>query len=110
MGLLKEKYANIDFGVGPLPEQNGGFASFAGGDSIGIPAGSKKVKEAWEFIQWCLKHDTQINEFAKNWQGSRPNKQHLAGKCCLLGRDPCQFSLNLSLRRTIGRTYFAAAL
>jgi multiple sugar transport system substrate-binding protein len=76
IGLLKEKYSNIDFGVGPLPGQNGGSASFAGGDSIGIPAGSKKVNEAWEFIQWCLKDDTQINEFAKN--GSIPVRTDIA--------------------------------
>ena len=76
IGLLKEKYPNINFGVAPLPGQNGGSASFAGGDSIGIPKGCKKVKEAWEFIQWCLQDDTQINEFAKN--GSIPVRTDIA--------------------------------
>jgi multiple sugar transport system substrate-binding protein len=76
IGLLKEKYPNINFDVAPLPGQNGGSASFAGGDSIGIPKGSKKVKEAWEFIQWCLQDDTQINEFAKN--GSIPVRTDIA--------------------------------
>lgn len=76
IGLLKEKYPNINFDVAPLPGENGGSASFAGGDSIGIPKGSKKVKEAWEFIQWCLQDDTQINEFAKN--GSIPVRTDIA--------------------------------
>ena len=76
IGLLKEKYPNIHFDVAPLPGQNGGSASFAGGDSIGIPKGSKKVKEAWEFMQWCLQDDTQVNEFAKH--GSIPVRTDIA--------------------------------
>jgi multiple sugar transport system substrate-binding protein len=76
IGLLKQKYPNINFGVAPLPGLNGGSASFAGGDSIGIPKGSKNVKEGWEFIKWCLQDDTQIEEFAKN--GSIPVRTDIA--------------------------------
>lgn len=76
IGLLKQKYPNINFGVAPLPGENGGSASFAGGDSIGIPKGSKNFKEAWQFIQWCLGSDTQIDYFAKN--GSIPVRTDIA--------------------------------
>jgi multiple sugar transport system substrate-binding protein len=76
IGLLPRDYPKIDFGVTPLPGKTGGSASFAGGDCIGIPKGSKNVDEAWKFIQWCLQEDTQINYFAKN--GSIPVRTDLS--------------------------------
>jgi multiple sugar transport system substrate-binding protein len=76
IGLLTRDYPKIDFGVTPLPGKTGGSASFAGGDCIGIPKGSKNVDEAWKFIQWCLQEDTQINYFAKN--GSIPVRTDLS--------------------------------
>ncbi|MBV8970122.1 MAG: sugar ABC transporter substrate-binding protein [Verrucomicrobia bacterium] len=70
IGILKEKYPNVDFGVAPLFGQNGETSSFAGGDSIGIPKGSKNVEAAWKFINWCLGDNVQIEQFAKH--GSLP--------------------------------------
>ncbi|MCC7448226.1 MAG: sugar ABC transporter substrate-binding protein [Anaerolineae bacterium] len=62
---LKKEHKDIDFGVGFLPGEKGGKSSFAGGDSISIPKGSKRVAEAWEFITWCLDEKTQLDEYAK---------------------------------------------
>jgi len=65
---MKANHPEIEFGVTYLPGQNGGKSSFAGGDSIAIPKGSKYVKEAFEFIQWTLSDNVQLEQFAKNSQ------------------------------------------
>jgi multiple sugar transport system substrate-binding protein len=70
IGILKEKFPDVEFGVAPLFGREGGTSSFAGGDSIGIPKGSKNVEAAWKFITWCLGADVQIEQFAKH--GSLP--------------------------------------
>ena len=76
IGTLKTKYPNVDFGVTYLPGQNGGKSSFAGGDNIGIPKGSKHVNEAFDFISWLLSDDTQVEQVAKN--GGVPVRTDLA--------------------------------
>lgn len=76
IGALKKDYPKLNFGLTPLPGEKGGSSSFAGGDVIGIPAGSKNVKEAQDFITWCLSEDVQIQQFAKN--GSIPVRADLA--------------------------------
>jgi multiple sugar transport system substrate-binding protein len=76
IGTLKLQHPNVDFGLTYLPGENGGWSSFAGGDTIGIPRGSKNPQGAWDFITWCLSSDVQINEFAKN--GSIPVRTDLA--------------------------------
>jgi multiple sugar transport system substrate-binding protein len=44
-----------DFGIAPLPGQNGGTAStFDGGDDFVIPKGAKNASGAWEFVKWML--------------------------------------------------------
>jgi multiple sugar transport system substrate-binding protein len=63
---VKQKYPDIDFGVTPLPGETGGQSSFAGGDTIAIPAGSDRVDEAFEFLTWFLSDDVQIEQLAKN--------------------------------------------
>lgn len=76
IGSLKKEHPNIDFGVSYLPGKDGGTSSFAGGDTIGIPRGSKHSAEAFDFIKWCLSDDVQIEQFAKN--GSIPVRTDLA--------------------------------
>lgn len=65
ISLLKNDHPEIEFGVVPLPGQNGGSSSFAGGDSVGIPAGSKHVAEAFEFIGWMTTEEVQLEQYAK---------------------------------------------
>jgi len=76
IGNLKKSYPNLKFGLAPLPGQTGGVSSFAGGDLIAIPVGSKNVQAAQEFISWCLSADVQVQQFAKN--GSIPVRSDLA--------------------------------
>lgn len=76
IGTLKNQYPKVDFGLTYLPGKNGGWSSFAGGDTIGIPRGSAHVKEAFDFISWCLTDKVQIDQFAKN--GSIPVRTDLA--------------------------------
>lgn len=68
IGTLKANFPDLDFGVTYLPGKDGGKSSFAGGDSIGIPAGSKFVKEAFEFIEWTFSEEVQIEQYAKSSQ------------------------------------------
>ena len=76
IGTLTTKYPNVNFGVTYLPGQTGKWSSFAGGDTISIPKGSKYPKEAFEFISWCLTPAVQVDQFAKN--GSIPVRTDLA--------------------------------
>jgi multiple sugar transport system substrate-binding protein len=85
IAILKDKYPDIDFGIAPLFGQNGGTASFAGGDSIGIPKGLKNADAAWRFISWCLGDDVQVQLFAKH--GSLPVRTDI-GSDALKSVDP----------------------
>ena len=76
IGTIKNKYPQLDFGVAYLPGQNGKWSSFAGGDSMAIPRGSKHPKEAFDFISYCLSEAVQVQQFAKN--GSIPVRSDLA--------------------------------
>lgn len=73
---LKTGDTAFDFGVTFLPGKEGGVSSFAGGDSIGIPAGSRYVDEAFEFITWLLSDEVQLEQYAANY--SLPVRTDLA--------------------------------
>jgi multiple sugar transport system substrate-binding protein len=50
-----------EFGIAPLPGQNGGPGStFDGGDDFVIPKGAKNASGAWEFIKWMLQPQIQV--------------------------------------------------
>lgn len=54
-GNLKE------FGIAPLPGENGGPGStFDGGDDFVIPNGAKNASGAWEFVKWMLEQQQQV--------------------------------------------------
>lgn len=77
VGTLKQQFPNINFGVAPFPSEDGSsVSSFAGGDVIGVPKGSQHVNEAFDFINWCLTDNTQVELFAKG--GSIPVRTDLA--------------------------------
>lgn len=52
-------------GVAPIPGPDGGESTFVGGDAIGISASSKNQDAAWEFIEWTLSDDAQLEVLAK---------------------------------------------
>jgi multiple sugar transport system substrate-binding protein len=53
-------------GVAPIPGINGGESTFVGGDAIGISATSKNADAAWDFLQWTLGDEAQVEVLAKN--------------------------------------------
>ena len=63
---LQANYPDVDFGVTPLPGQNGGQSAFAGGDTIAIPAGSTRIEDAFAFFNWYFSEEVQVEHIAKN--------------------------------------------
>lgn len=72
----KSANPDMNFGVAFLPGKDGGSSSFAGGDVIAIPAGSKYVSEAFEFMKWLTSDEVQLEYYAK--EGSLPVRTDLA--------------------------------
>jgi multiple sugar transport system substrate-binding protein len=71
------KDATFDWGVAPLPAPDGsGTSAFIGGDIASITATSKHPDEAWNFIEWSLGDENQVDVVAKN--GSLPSRIDLA--------------------------------
>jgi len=66
ISALRADYPDIDFGVGYLPGNEGDWSSYAGGDDIGIPQGAQNVEGAWDFIEWSLQTEQQVENLAKN--------------------------------------------
>ena len=106
ISILKNEHPNIDFGVSYLPGQNGGKSSFAGGDSIGVPTGSKYVKEAFEFIEWLYSDEVQLElyakannlpvrlDLAKNKYFDEDPRMEIAATAMGLGRTPYSLTYN----------------
>ncbi len=68
ISTLKNNYPDINFGLTFLPGQDGGVSSFAGGDSIAITSSSPYTAEAFEFIEWVLSEEIQLEMFAARGQ------------------------------------------
>ncbi len=70
--------SEVDFGVGTalIPAADGkNFSSFSGGDSLTVMKDCKNQDAAWNFIQYLLSEDVQVEELAKN--GSLPARSDL---------------------------------
>jgi multiple sugar transport system substrate-binding protein len=76
IALLTNQYPDLDFGLTFLPGKDGGRSSFAGGDNIAIPTGSGHVEEAFEFLEWVLSDEVQLEIYARN--GHLPMRTDLA--------------------------------
>ena len=67
IALVKEQNPTMDFGVALLPGvKSGQVSSFAGGDIVTIPKGSKRVDDAIDFMKFLLSEDTQVEVYARN--------------------------------------------
>ena len=56
----------MDFGITLLPGvETGQVASFAGGDIVTIPKGSKRVDDAVDFMKFMLSDEVQVEVYAK---------------------------------------------
>ena len=56
----------FDAGVAGIPGPKGGGSTFVGGDGIGISKDSKKAAQAWNFLNWLMSEDAQVQVLAKN--------------------------------------------
>jgi multiple sugar transport system substrate-binding protein len=66
IALVKEQNPEMDYGVTLLPGvESGQVASFAGGDIVTIPKGSKRVDDAIDFMKWLLSDEVQVEGYAK---------------------------------------------
>jgi len=66
--------AKVDFGVTPLPGQDGGSSSFAGGDVISVMTGTKNQTGAEDFVKWAT--DAEAQDFLAH-NGSVPVRTDL---------------------------------
>jgi multiple sugar transport system substrate-binding protein len=66
IALVKEQNPTMDFGIALLPGvKTGEVASFAGGDIVTIPKGSKRVDDAIDFMKFILSDEVQVEGYAK---------------------------------------------
>lgn len=56
----------FDVGVSGIPGPEGGASTFVGGDGIGISKDSKKAAQAWNFLNWMMSEEAQVQVLAKN--------------------------------------------
>jgi len=56
----------FDAGVAGIPGPGGGGSTFVGGDGIGISKDSKKAAQAWNFLNWMMSEDAQVEVLAKD--------------------------------------------
>jgi multiple sugar transport system substrate-binding protein len=66
----------FDAGVAGLPGVDGGASTFVGGDGIGISKDSKKAAQAWNFLQWLMSEEAQVEVLAKD--GNAVSRSDLA--------------------------------
>jgi multiple sugar transport system substrate-binding protein len=64
--LARDQNPGMDFGIALLPGiEKGTTASFAGGDIVTVPKGSKRVADAVDFMKFILSDDVQVEVYAK---------------------------------------------
>lgn len=67
---------DFNAGCALIPSPDGSkYASFSGGDSIAILADTDKQDEAWQFVQYCLSKEVQVDQLAA--YGNIPSRADL---------------------------------
>jgi multiple sugar transport system substrate-binding protein len=62
----KSQKPDIDLGVTLLPGlESGQVASFAGGDIVTVPKGSKRINDAVDFMKFILSDEVQVQQYSK---------------------------------------------
>ncbi|MBD8080018.1 ABC transporter substrate-binding protein [Cellulosimicrobium arenosum] len=64
--LLSTADETIDVGVVPIPGPGGGGSTFVGGDGIGVSKDSEQSDQAWNFLQWMMSEEAQVDVLAKD--------------------------------------------
>jgi multiple sugar transport system substrate-binding protein len=94
-----EHAAKVNFGVTPMPGATGGVSAYTGGDVAVIPNKSADSAGAWEFIQWMLSPDAQVEVYAK---AGRLTSRSDLGKNTYSSKDPAVLGEQKAV--TVGRT------
>src|SRR6187431_1502270 len=63
---LLSSTTGFDVGVAGIPGPEGGASTFVGGDGIGVSKDSKNAAQAWNFLNWMMSEDAQVEVLAKN--------------------------------------------
>lgn len=65
---LNRDAPDLEYGTAliPAPENGGESASFAGGDLMGILAGTEKVDQAWDLLQFLASEPAQVEYLAES--------------------------------------------
>ncbi|OQR61623.1 hypothetical protein B6E66_23570 [Streptomyces maremycinicus] len=66
----------LSIGVTGIPGASGKQSAYVGGDVLGISATSSKARQAWDFVQWTLSQEAQVDVVAKG--GALPVRTDLA--------------------------------
>lgn len=56
----------FDAGVAGIPGVDGGVSTFVGGDGIGISKDSEQSAQAWNFLNWMMSEEAQVEVLAKD--------------------------------------------
>ncbi|WP_406248750.1 ABC transporter substrate-binding protein [Microbacterium sp. M] len=56
----------FDAGVAGLPGVDGGASTFVGGDGIGISKDSEQSPQAWNFLNWMMSEQAQVEVLAQD--------------------------------------------
>lgn len=56
----------FDAGVAGIPGVDGGVSTFVGGDGIGISKDSEQSPQAWNFLNWMMSEEAQVEVLAKD--------------------------------------------
>lgn len=56
----------FEAGVAGIPGIDGGESTFVGGDGIGVSKDSDKGAQAWNFLNWLMSSEAQVDVLAKN--------------------------------------------
>jgi len=104
---LRRLNPSMEVGATFIPgETPGQWSSFAGGDAIAIPRGSKQPRIAWEFIEWTFRPEVQVGilahnnalpvrtDLAKNEYSERNPVYIVASEAMAKGRTPYSFVYN----------------
>lgn len=66
INTYRNDHPELRLGAFHIPGRDGGAASFGGGDVIAIGSGTEYPDEAWEFIEWMMSEETQLDIYAAN--------------------------------------------
>ena len=66
INTYRNDHPELNLGAFHIPGKDGGAASFGGGDVIAIGSGTQYPEEAWEFIEWMMSEETQLDIYAAN--------------------------------------------